>query len=99
MAILPITHNQWQVLRAVKRSRKPPLGRELRLTPTRKTKDGSFLTTLVQMGLLTRTSGTEKDPFAATYALTELGKYAAEYGECEFPDNLLISKTPGSKRN
>jgi hypothetical protein len=85
MPVLPVSHNQWQVLRAVKRGRKPPNGRELRLTPTRNTKDGSFLTTMVEMGLLARVSGTEKAPFDATYTLTELGKHAAEYGEADFP--------------
>ncbi|MCE9560783.1 MAG: hypothetical protein K8U57_01885 [Planctomycetes bacterium] len=85
MAVFPVSHAQWQILRAVKRSRKPAVGRELRLTPTRATKDGTFLTELVKTGLLTRVTGTERDPFAATYSLTELGKHAAEYGECELP--------------
>ena len=84
-ALFPVSHMQWQILRAVKRSRKPAIGRELRLAPTRATKVGSFLTDLVEMDLLTRMSGTENDPFAATYSLTELGKHAAEYGECELP--------------
>src|SRR5437763_149243 len=83
--VLPVSHNQWQVLRAVKRNRKPITGRELRLNPTRNTKDGSFLTHMVRIGLLRRASGTERDPFAATYELTELGKHAAEFGECDFP--------------
>ncbi|MCE9563087.1 MAG: MarR family winged helix-turn-helix transcriptional regulator [Planctomycetes bacterium] len=96
MPVLPVTHNQWQVLRAVKRSRKPPLGRELRLSPTRGTKDGTFLTNMVRLGLLTRVSGSDKDPFEATYSLTESGKHAAEYGECDFPSDMLIS-TPTAK--
>jgi hypothetical protein len=90
MPIFPVTHFQWQVLRAVKRSRKSPLGRDLRLAPTRGTKDGKFLTTLVELGLLTRIGGTEQNPFEATYALTEIGKHAAEYGECE----LVLSEPP-----
>jgi hypothetical protein len=98
MPVLPVTHNQWQVLRAVKRSRKPPLGRELRLSPTRGTKDGSFLTNMVRLGLLERPTGTEKDPFEATYALTERGKHAAEYGECDFPSDMLIT-TPNHKHH
>lgn len=85
MAVLPITHMQWQVLRTVKRGRKPPTGRELRLTPTRLTKDGSFLTRLVQLGLLSRVTGTEAEPFEATYGLTDLGGHAAEYGEADLP--------------
>jgi hypothetical protein len=72
------------VLRTVKRSKKPPTGRSLRLVPNRKTKDGTFLTALVEEGLLNRTSGTEDSPFDATYALTEKGQHAAEYGEYEY---------------
>jgi hypothetical protein len=87
--VLPINHTQWQVLRAIKRSRKPLTGRELRLNPTRGTKDGAFLTEMVQKGLLKRATGTEKQPFDATYALTELGQHAAEYGEADYP-----SRTP-----
>jgi len=91
VAVLPILHHQWQVLRAVKRSRKPPTGRELRLAPTRQTKDGSFLTDMVTTGLLTRVTGTENEPFVATYSLTELGIHAAEYGECESPARPLAT--------
>jgi hypothetical protein len=43
------------------------------------------LTELVDQGLLTRVTGTAVAPFAATYALTERGEHAAEYGECDFP--------------
>jgi hypothetical protein len=93
-----VTHFQWQVLRAVKRSRKPPTGRELRLSPTRGTKDGTFLNVLVQLGLLDRLSGSEKDPFAATYAITERGKHAAEYGECDFPDEVLAAANSTGKQ-
>lgn len=85
MPVFPVTHFQWQVLRAVKRSRKPLPGKALRLSPTRGTKDGSFLNTLVALGLLVRDGGGDKNPFDATYSLSELGKHAAEYGECEFP--------------
>ncbi|AMV24019.1 hypothetical protein VT84_06460 [Gemmata sp. SH-PL17] len=81
--ILPVLHFEWQVLRAVGRSRKPVPGRALRLAPTRRTKDGSFLTALVSRGLLTYATGGEGDPFGATCALTPLGAHAAEYGECE----------------
>lgn len=98
MPVLPVTHNQWQVLRAVKRSRKPPTGRDLRLSPTRGTKDGTFLTVMVRLGLLDRLTGTEKEPFEATYALTESGKHAAEYGECEFPSGVLNSQQANGKQ-
>jgi hypothetical protein len=57
----------------------------LRLVPRRRTKDGSFLADLVDQGLLTRVTGTAAAPFEATYALTERGAHAAEYGECDFP--------------
>lgn len=85
MPVFPVTHFQWQVLRAVKRSRKAPTGRELRLSPTRGTKDGMFLGTLVDLGLLVRVHGGPQHPFEAIYALSELGQHAAEYGECELP--------------
>ena len=85
MAVLPVAHFEWQVLRAVRRSRKPAAGRALRLAPTRRTRDGSFLTHLVQSGLLARVTGTPEAPFDATYALTALGEHAAEYGECDRP--------------
>ncbi len=83
MLVLPITHFTWQVLRTVKRSRTPPTGRVLRLAPSRRTKDGTFLTEMVELGLLTRVTGTADAPFEATYALTERGEHAAEFGECE----------------
>jgi len=79
VAVLPVSHAQWQILRAVKRSRKPAMGRELRLNPTRGTKDGAFLTDLDRMGLLTRVTGAESDPFSAMYSLTELRKHVAEF--------------------
>lgn len=84
MPLRPTSHFTWQVLRTVKRSKRPPEGRALRLVPSRKTKDGAFLTTLVDEGLLEFTTGSAADPFAATYALTEKGKHAAEYGEYEY---------------
>jgi hypothetical protein len=85
MLVLPITHFTWQVLRTVKRSKTPPTGRVLRLVPTRRTKDGTFLTELVELGLLTCVTGTADAPFEASYALTERGEHAAEFGECERP--------------
>jgi len=51
---------------------------------------------MVRLGLLTRVAGSEKEPFDAAYALTESGKHAAEYGECDFPSDMLIS-TPTAK--
>ncbi|MDB5305865.1 MAG: hypothetical protein JWO38_67 [Gemmataceae bacterium] len=73
---------EWRVLREVARTRRPAIGRALRLDMNRRTKDGSFLTTLVRQGLLeVVTAG--KTPFDATYRLTERGKHAAEYGVYE----------------
>ncbi|MDY3551302.1 hypothetical protein R5W24_000377 [Gemmata sp. JC717] len=84
MPLRPTSHFTWQVLRTVRRSKKPIDGRALRLVPSRKTKDGSFLTSLVDEGLLAFTTGSAADPFAATYSLTDKGKHAAEYGEYEY---------------
>ena len=84
MPTRPVRHSDWQVLRAVKRNKKAPVGRELRLWPTPRTKDGSFLTELVEAGLLIHISGSAEAPFEATYALTEKGQHAAEYGEYEY---------------
>jgi hypothetical protein len=78
------SHSTWQILRAVKRSATPPAGRALRLVPSRRTKDGSFLNVLVEEGLLERRTGTADVPFDATYALTDRGEHAAEYGEYEY---------------
>ena len=61
MPVRSTSHFTWQVLRAAKRSKKPSTGRALRVNPTRQTKDGSFLTALVEAGLLTRVSGSEED--------------------------------------
>ncbi len=85
MPVFPVSHFTWQVLRTAKRSKTPPTGRALRLVPSRRTKDGSFLTELVELGLLARATGVAAAPFEATYSLTERGEHAAEYGECERP--------------
>ena len=91
MPVLPVAHFTWQVLRTIKRSKQPPTGRELRLVPNRRTKDGSFLTELVEQDLLTRVTGAAAAPFLATYALTERGEYAAEHGECEMPVKARVA--------
>jgi hypothetical protein len=74
-----VPHHEWRVLRLVKRTKKPSLGRTLRVKMSRATKDGSFLTNLVKLGLM-KIESHATDPFEATYSLTELGKEAAEYG-------------------
>jgi hypothetical protein len=88
---MPVSHFTWQVLRAVKRSKKPPTGKQLRLAPTRRTKDGTFLDELVRDGLLVvvsvdePTEETHRWPtqFRTRYRLTATGEHAAEYGEFE----------------
>ncbi|VTR92134.1 unnamed protein product [Gemmata massiliana] len=91
MPVRSISHFTWQVLRTAKRSKKPVTGRELRIAPTRMTKNGSFLTKLVEEGLLSRVTGAAADPFEATYSLTEKGEHAAEFGECEFQSRATIT--------
>src|SRR3954470_4367667 len=91
MSTLPVSHFTWQVLRAVKRGKHPPTGKQLRLSPTRKTKDGTFLDALVAAGLLevagvdepTETTGRWPPQFRTRYKLTPRGEHAAEYGEYE----------------
>jgi hypothetical protein len=81
--LMPMGTFEWQVLRAILRaSPNYPNGRQLRLVPSRRTKDGSFLTDIVNRGLI-KVVTKNKDPFEATYALTPLGEYAAEHGEYE----------------
>lgn len=80
--LLLLNAHDWQVLRAAARAKTPPTGRELRLVPSRRTKDGTFLGEFVTAGLLWAVTP-DADPFAATYALTPLGAHAAEYGEYE----------------
>ena len=81
--LMPMGTFEWQVLRAILRATPNyPNGRQLRLVPSRRTKDGSFLTDIVNRGLI-RVVTKNKDPFEATYALTPLGEYAAEHGEYE----------------
>jgi hypothetical protein len=77
-----ISHGDWQVLRQVLRSKKPSVGSSLRLSLNRRTKDGTFLTEMVRLGML-KVEGKAKDPFEATYSLTERGKHAAEHGVYE----------------
>jgi hypothetical protein len=96
MPVFPVSHFTWQCLRVAKRCKAPPTGRLLRFAPSRKTKDGTFLNNLVDQGLLRRITGTADQPFEATYALTERGEYAAEYGECEFPAKAAIPTAQSS---
>lgn len=78
-----LTVHDWKLLRMLVRAKGKPLtGRQLRHTPTAKTRTGAFLGRLVDTGLLA-VAAPGPDPFAATYALTPLGRHAAEYGEYE----------------
>lgn len=86
--LMPMNVFEWQVLRAVLRAKSPPTGRELRLVPSRRTKDGSFLSWFTVAGLLKITKPND-DPFEARYALTDLGKHAAEWGEFEASPALM----------
>lgn len=89
--LVQLSHHEWQLLRAAVRAElagQPSLaGRELRMAPTRMTKDGTFLDRLVAEGLLAVAAkppaGPEGEPaqFRTRYKLTAKGREAAEYGE------------------
>lgn len=99
--IYPLDHFTWQLLRAVVREKKAQgrrfkgvTGRSLRLYPSRRTKDGTFLDQLVGDGLLKVVGRVPEDvaevdmagkpeQFKTLYDITETGDYAAEYGEYE----------------
>jgi hypothetical protein len=99
--LFPITHFEWQLLRHLVRAEATgvhPLGRELRVCPTRRTKDGTFLDDLVERGLIavaakapalppraTPAEQAEPAQFRTRYRLTDRGRHAAEYGEYERP--------------
>lgn len=74
-----INTSVWQILNAAKR-KAVSTGKELRVTPSRFTKDGTFLNDLVTKGFLAIVEPHE-NPFKATYKITPEGEYAAEYGE------------------
>ena len=81
--LVDLTNFDWKLLRLILRAGgKPVPGRALRHTPTRFTKDGTFLGKLVERGLIA-VAADDEDPFAATYSLTAAGRHAAEHGEYE----------------
>ena len=93
----------WKVLRAAKRAQPgAAIGRDLRVVPTRQTKDGTFLDRLVEIGLLEVRSGSpvaaisDDEPlqFRQKYALTEMGERAAEFGEYEMEIQGATEDTP-----
>lgn len=80
----------WQTLRILTRTTAPARGRELRVAPTRATKDGTFLDNLAAAaGLLVRHGKAAPSPFDSSYKLTKLGEHAAEYGTFEGPLELV----------
>ncbi len=103
--IIALAHHEWQLLRVIVRAEKEkrvPTGRELRVSMSRKTKDGTFLDDLVSRDLIAiaekaphLTTGasqqerSEPEQFRTLYKLTDKGRHAAEYGECE------VEFTPG----
>jgi hypothetical protein len=89
--LVPISHSNWQTLRALARLRTPVAGRVLRVAWTRQTKDGSFLLELVRTGLLEIVDNKQHSPFDSIYTLTAAGKYAAEYGEYECSRDRVAS--------
>ncbi|OWK46424.1 hypothetical protein [Fimbriiglobus ruber] len=89
-----IAATEWQQLRFALRAGRPVYGSELRLVPTRKTKDGMFLTNLVVRGLLETVDQVTGDPWATTYRLTAVGRYVADYGECDFDTGTNVCRLP-----
>lgn len=114
-------HADWQVIRKIQRetkgTKKGTPGAGLRMIPNRRTKDGTFLLDLEEWGLIERAGqdAPPKDaldkvpePFLIRWRLTELGEYAAEYGEFEdgntglklpTPEEFSRSKGPGVADN
>jgi hypothetical protein len=91
---VPVSHADWQVLRAVARGKgKPVAGTKLRIVPSRATKDGTFLTKLVEAGFLEVVKAAD-DPFDASYRLTAMGTEGAEYGLCEIDFELYKKLKP-----
>ena len=97
-----LSHYEWQLLRLTLRAElakeQPPLGSELRIAPTRATKDGTFLDRMVAAGLIAvavkapplPAGASEREKglpvqFRTRYKLTEVGRHAAEYGEYDKP--------------
>jgi hypothetical protein len=95
---IPVRHTDWQILRAVARGKsRPVVGKKLRVVQSRDTKDGSFLTRLVDTGLLEVVT-TADDPFEATYRLTPMGVEGAEYGLCEVDFEVFKKRAAAKKK-
>jgi hypothetical protein len=81
-----LTAADWKMLRVIARGPNPVTGRNIRAVDfTRKTKDGTFLKRLAEVGLIACATQ-HRDPFESAYVLTDLGAHAAEYGE--YDDSL-----------
>lgn len=109
--IVPLEHNTWQLLRALVRAEAEGTdlsGAELRVAPTRRTKDGTFLDELVHLGLIVvsakapplprgSTLADQKQPaqFRTRYKLTPKGRHAAEYGEYDRPHTPQVTELTG----
>ncbi len=102
--LISLAHHDWQLCRYIVRAgrarrAKGIPGRELRMYPARKNKNGQFLDTLVSEGLLVVVPGesptppdrkAEPEQFKKLYDLTTLGEHAAEYGEYEKADGKRL---------
>jgi len=81
VSLIPASHQEWQTCRQLVRLKRAK-GRDLRMDRSRKTKDGTFLTAMVERNIL-RVVKAADDPFDAEYVLTRAGEHIAEYGECD----------------
>jgi hypothetical protein len=101
--IRPIDHFSWQVLRTLVRAKGPLSGKTLRVSPSRRSYDGTFLDVLVTAGLLevARVDPAPELPpwkkpgpvqFHTLYRLTARGKEAAEFGQ--YDDQIQFANRP-----
>lgn len=87
----PISHHDWQVLRAVARGNgKSVRGDKLRMSMKKIYSTGMFLVELVRLRLL-EVAKEGAQPFEAKYRLTEGGRFASEYGEYHCDPNTWLA--------
>lgn len=91
--LVQLAHENWQRLRFLVRTGERT-GRDIRMTMSRKSRDGSYLTQLLNDGLI-KVVVPAKDRLDATYALTDLGRLAAEHGEYDKPYSPQIKPLTG----
>lgn len=78
---IDLNTEDWTILRILARNRESGVvGRVLRCRPTRKNKDGDFLSDLVNRGLISLVAGIPGEWRTSVYKPTPVGLYAAEYG-------------------